>query len=418
MQLLGSQEDTAARNAATSVVVGRQPIVDRDGDVVGFELLYRSAEMDAPAVTGEQMTASVVLGALTIGLDQLVGDKELFCNADRGVLLGTTPITLPPDRTVIEVLENVVIDDEAVAGCHELLSSGFTLALDDFVWVDGAERLLELVSIVKLDLLNVARDVISDLVDRCRPYGVRLVAEKVETDEDIAWAMELGFELFQGYAIERPKIVKGETIPASSVTHMQLALTLLSQDLDFDELEAILRREPGLVVQVLQMASIGSYGGLRRPVRTVREALVLLGTTRIRQWVALTILNGQKGGSLDGLAVSLIRARMCELAAQDRPDIDSEFAFTAGLLSSLELLVSVDVEQLQSQLDIDEELKAVAFRHEGEVGGLVGSVIAYQAAVSGAAPGQVAAVVDPHLDGVAASAFAWAMPYVNTLLAS
>ena len=134
------------------------------------------------------MTAQVVLGALTIGLDQLVGDKVMFCNAERGVLTGATPVTLPPDRTVIEILETVDLDDEAVQGCRELVEAGFRLALDDFVWVAGSERLLELASIVKVDFLTTSRADVLALVERCRPFDVLMLAEKVETDDDVAWA--------------------------------------------------------------------------------------------------------------------------------------------------------------------------------------------------------------------------------------
>ena len=135
------------------------------------------------------MTAQVVLGALTIGIDQLVGDKTMFCNAERGVLIGETPVTLPPHRTVIEVLETVAVDDETVEGCRQLVEAGFRIALDDFVWIPGAERLLELASIVKIDVLALSRAEVAALVDRCRPYGVELLAEKVESPDDVAWAM-------------------------------------------------------------------------------------------------------------------------------------------------------------------------------------------------------------------------------------
>ncbi len=406
------QERSGRSPAPTAVVVARQPIVDRDRQVVGFELLYRPSSAEAPEATGEQMTAQVLLGALTIGVDQLVGDKAMFCNAERGVLTGETPVTLPPARTVIEVLETVRIDDEAVAGCRSLVDRGFSLALDDFVWTDGAERLLALASIVKIDLLATPREEVPALVARCREYGVRMLAEKVETEADVAWARSQGFELFQGYAIERPALVHGPTIRASALAQVQLALTLLSEHLDFEEIEQILRHEPGLVVQVLQMASIGSHLGMRRSVRTVREALVLLGTTRIRQWVALTILGGQPGGVADGLATALVRARMCELLALARGVGAADFAFTAGLLSSLDLLLGLPLEQLGDTLDLDPGLKAAAFGHERETGALVAEVAAYQQQVLTGAAGQEPAA---DLDAAAAAAFAWAMPYVNTL---
>lgn len=408
--------------AGTAVIVGRQPIVDRDGSVVAFELLYRSPRPDHDAVTGQQMTANVLLGAMSIGVDQLVGRRTMFCNADRSFLLSETPVTLPPDQTVIEVLETVVIDDDVVAACTELVGAGFRLALDDFVWVDGAERLLEIAAFVKIDMQALTRDEVLELAARCRPYGVQMLAEKVETEDDVSWARAHGFELFQGYAIARPALVQGRSIGTSVLTQAKLAATLLTEDLDFEEIEDVLRHEPGLVVQLLQLASIGASRGIRRPVRTVREAMVLLGTARIRQWVALTILNsGSHDTSPDGLATALTRARMCELLARGRGLAEPEYAFTAGLLSSLDLLLGVPAGELAETLEISAELKRAAFDQEGEVGALVSEVMGYEEAVHSATglPADVEADPDAtaELDAAAGDAFAWAMPYVSGLAA-
>jgi c-di-GMP-related signal transduction protein len=395
---------------AAQVVVGRQPITDRQGAVVAYELLHRSPTLQPAPTDGDRMTVEVVLGALSIGLDQLVGDKLMFCNAEHSVLTGRTPVSLPPERTVIEVLESVVIDDEVVEGCRRLVEAGFRLALDDFVWVPDAERLLELAEVVKLDVLALTRPEALALVARCRPYGVRLLAEKVETAEDLAWAMDAGFDYFQGYAIERPAVVHGRTVAASAAAQVDLALTMLTEDLDLEALERTLRREPGLVVQVLQLASFGSNRGLRRDVHTVREALVLLGTTRIRQWIGLTVLGSQTSSSPDALVTALCRARMAELLAPAH-GVPSEVAFTAGLLSALDLLLGVTLEELDDTLDLEPRLKAAAIRREGALGCLVGEVADYQEALVGGA------LRSADLDEVAADAFAWAMPFVSELSA-
>jgi EAL and modified HD-GYP domain-containing signal transduction protein len=394
------------------VVVARQPITDRQGTVVAFELLYRPGRWDPPAATGDDMTAQVLLGALSIGVDRLVGHRWIFCNAERGVLLGETPVALPPERTVVEVLETVAIDDEIVAGCRRLREAGFTIALDDFVWREGAERLLELARVVKVDFLAVPEDELPALVARCREYDVLLLAEKVETAEQMELARSLGFDLFQGYAIERPALVHGHTVGTSQASQVQLAVTLLSEDLDFEEVEEVLRREPGLVVQLLHLASIGSRGGLRGQVRTVREAMVLLGTTRIRQWVALTILGSQPSGRPDALAAALVRARMCELLAGRRRLDTPDFAFTAALLSALDLLLGICLTELATSVDVDETLKAAAFRQSGPVGELVAEVVAYQRHL---ARGSTAGLAGEELDEIAAEAFAWALPYVAGL---
>lgn len=404
----------AATAVAPAVAVGRQAIVDRERRVVGYELLYRSLQPGSPLPSGEQMTADVVLGALTIGVGQLVGDKVIFCNAERNVLTGESSVTLPAHRTIIEVLETVTVDDEVLEGCAALVDEGYRLALDDFVWFEGAERLLELASIVKLDVRTSSREEVEELARRCAPYDVRLLAEKLETDDELAWAMELGFDYFQGYAIERPVVVRSSALPPSVAGHVQLAATMLTEDIDFDELERILRPEPGLVLQVLQLASVGAHRGLRRDVQTVREALVILGTVKIRQWVALTLLSGRPGAGTDGLATALVRARTCELLAESRRLGDPEFAFTAGLLSALDLLLGASLEEVATNLDLPAAVKAAAFRHEGPVGELVGEVTAYQGAVARAE----ALAAAPDLDTASAAAFGWAMPFVSTFAGS
>jgi EAL and modified HD-GYP domain-containing signal transduction protein len=397
-------------DAGSTVAVGRQAVIDRDRRVVGYELLYRSVDADRPLPSGDQMTADVVLSALTIGVGQLVGDKMVFCNAERGVLTGQTPVTLPSHRTVIEVLETVAVDDEIVAGCAALVAEGYTLALDDFVWVEGAERLLDLASIVKLDVRSSTREEIEALARRCAEYDVRLLAEKLETPDELAWAMDAGFDLFQGYTIERPQVVHASALPPSVASHVQLAAAMLTEDVDFDEIERVLRHEPGLVLQVLQLASAGAARGLRREVQTVREALVLLGTVRIRQWVALTLLSGRPGAGTDGLATALVRARTCELLAESRRLGDPEFAFTAGLMSALDLLLGVPLDEVAETFDLPAPVVAAAFRHEGPVGALVAEVTAYQQAVARA----VSDLPPSDLDTAASAAFGWAMPFVST----
>ena len=407
---------TQVSPATREVVVGRQPIVDVAGRLVGYELLYRSTGAPPGVLTGAQMTAEVLLGALTIGVDQLVGDKLLFCNADRAVLLGDTPVALAPDRTVIEVLETVVLDEDVLAGCRELVANGFQLALDDFVWVDGAEELLDLAWVVKIDVLAQSREEVVELVRRCAGHDVLLLAEKVETAEQLAWAREVGFDLFQGYVIERPAQVRGRALPASTTAHLRLAVHVLLDEVDFDQIEEILRREPGLVVQLLQMAARGGDHGLRREVRTIREALVLLGSVRVRQWIALTLLQEHRSTNTESVFTSLVRAKACELLARPVLGSGAEAAFTAGLLSALDLLLGVPVEELVDALDLDSGLKQVAFERVGHVGALVSQVAAFQDDLARGFPVPADPTLsDPSIADAVSEAIGWAAPQVTAL---
>jgi c-di-GMP-related signal transduction protein len=319
---------------------------------------------------------------------------------------------LPPSRTVIEILETVEPDDEVFEGCRRLAAAGYRLALDDFEWFSGAERFLELASIVKLDVLNCERSRIVELVTECRRFDVQLLAEKVETEQDIEFCLMLGFELFQGYALQQPQHVRGQEIVSSQLGRIELAATILSTELDLLGFERVLEHEPGLAVHLIQLASVGARYGIRRPVRSLRDALVLLGTTRLRRWVALLLLRDSGNIAPEAMATALVRARMCELLATRRRTGAPEQAFTAALLSCIDILTGATEVQTRS-LELDPELRAAAFDPGTPLGELIGEVARYQ---------QRCGVSDddaePDLDLAAAQAVTWALPYVNSLQAA
>ena len=398
------------------VVVGRQAIQDRRRAVVGYELLFRTAG-DGPAqgepISGDQMTAEVVFGALNIGLNHVVAGKRIFCNADRGVLVGDLPVNLPPEQTVIEVLEHVEPDDDVLAGCKRLVAQGYTLALDDFVWFDGAERLLELASIVKLDVQAVRGSELAELMQRCRAYGVQLLAEKVETDEELEHCTRLGFDLFQGYLLERPVVVSGRTVEPSRASRIRMAATLLGEDLDFDELDKLLRSDPGLAYQVMQLASLGREGETRRSISTIRDALVLAGSRRVQNWMALLLARPDHYSPDDGFTKTLIRARACELLATRISSWQSSMGFAAGLLSALDVLFGIPPAELRASLPIGEELADAAFGDQSDLARIIRDAVDYQLGVPDRKPHSD--LTEDDLDDAFAQAFVWTMHTASAL---
>jgi len=366
---------------ALDVVVGRQPIFDRDLSVIGYELLFRPLGFQAPfdsKIHGDQMTAEVLFSSITMGIERLVGDKKVFCNASRGVITGEVPIVLPPERAVIEVLESVAVDEEVLSGCRRLRDEGYELALDDFTWSAQAEGLLELASIVKLDLRLTDRSELSALIARCRSFDVALVAEKVETLDELRWCEELGFEYFQGYLLARPHHVAGHSMDVGSVAKVQLAARLIDSECPVAELANIVRNDPAIAHQILQLAGAGAKGGLRREITTIHEALVLLGWRRLQSWVSLMLITDRGRGWQEGVTNALIRARMCELAAKEWEPSLSDVAFTAGMVSSFDVLLNAPLDEIVESLPLASAIREAIVRGEGALGKLIADVTDYQ----------------------------------------
>lgn len=399
---------------ASRIVVGRQAIQDRRRAVVGYELLFRTGAGTADTrASGDQMTADVVFGALNIGLHQIAHGRRIFCNADRGVLTGDVPISLPAEQTVIEVLESVHIDDDVLDGCRKLIADGFVLALDDFVWFDGAEQLLALADIVKIDIQATQGAELADLIDRCRRFDVRLLAEKVETHEEYDHCLGEGFDLFQGYLLEMPVLVAGRTIEAGHASRVKMGAALLGQDLDFDELDGMLRADPGLAYQIIQLASLGRPGETRRTVNSTRDALVLMGTRRVQNWLALLLARPDHPDVEDGFERTLMRARACEILAARIAASEAPVGFAAGLLSSLDLLFGIPVSELRASLPIGPELAEAAFGEDGALACLVRDAVDYQAGRRDRT--WRSGLTERELDAAFASAFVWSLEASSSL---
>ena len=367
---------------ALDVLVGRQAIFDRDLAVVGYELLFRTlgsqgdpGRANNASESGDLLTAEVLLGSIIIGMDRLVGDKKVFCNASRGVLIGEVPIVLPPHRTVVEILESVVPDNEVLAGCRRLCEEGYTLALDDFSWFAGAEKLLEMASIVKIDLRSTKLADQVKLIERCRAFEVAIVAEKVETLDEFRRCQAMDFDYFQGYLLARPLTVSGRVLDPNRASRLRLSARLLDSECPMSEIEEIVRHDPAMVRQLLQLAGAGASGGMRRNIRTLREALVLVGWRRLQSWVSLLLVSDKIAPARhEAITMALMRARMCELAAGalDRSLVDS--AFVTGLVSCFGILLGMPLDMVLESMPLHADIRKALLTGSGQLGMLVADV--------------------------------------------
>jgi c-di-GMP-related signal transduction protein len=358
-------------------MVGRQPIFDTKLDVRGYELLFRDPGTTLPG--GDAMTADVLVRAgLDIGLHSLVGNKLAFVNATRPFLVGEQEIPFPPEQTVIEILESVTHDAEAVSGCRWLSSQGYTLALDDYDWADPNDPLLDLVSIIKLDVLALSPAHLERDVERCAGLGIELVAEKVETQDQLKYCRDLGFELFQGYLLSRPEVVEVQALSPSKVTCLRVINELCDPFADADDIQRAVETDAALSYRFLRLAGEGAARGLYRRISSVREGVVLLGHHRLRAWVMLMLLAGSSSAATEQLHITMTRARMSELMAARLAPRLSDSAFTVGLVSALELLLAAPLTQIVDNLTLADELVDALLNKGGLLGRILADVIAWE----------------------------------------
>jgi EAL and modified HD-GYP domain-containing signal transduction protein len=371
-------EGTEPDFPAQFVYLGRQPILDRDGALNAYELLFRAGAHNYAEVSDDaQATAQVVARTIGgIGVPAVLGRHRGFVNMNRALLFNDIVHLMPPDRFVLEVLETVKFDAQLVRRLGELRRAGFLVALDDVSELsDELIGALPCVDIVKIDFLQTGRDALTRLASIVRSHGKTLLAEKVETREDFALARDLGFDLFQGYFFARPQVLAAPRNRSSRPGLLRL-LALLSRDAGIIELEAELKLNPSVVVQLLRLVNSSAFG-LGRNIASLREAIIATGTRQIARWAQLLLYadSGDLPWSADPLVqLAGTRSRFMELAANWLRPSDDDFAdaaFMTGIFSLVHVVLGSTPGEVLDKLGLAPHIRDAIVLRNGPLGALL-----------------------------------------------
>ncbi|MDX8381564.1 MAG: HDOD domain-containing protein [Ghiorsea sp.] len=340
------------------ILIARQPIFDCDLNLVSYELLFRSANLAKnQQLGGDSMTAQVMVTALIdIGIDKLANGKRVNINATESLLLDSRSLLdmLPPDIIGIEILEDVEINDNTVNACLKLQKKGFTILLDDVVYHPRLTPLLEIADVIKVDLPlteNLAKD-----VRILRTFKAKLLAEKVETLEDYELVKSLDFDYVQGYFFSKPETVQGRKLPDSKLAILRAMQKIMSATV-ISDIHEVIKQDVSLSYRLLKYINSAAFG-LRRPVKSIEQALALLGLNNIRRWISmlsLATLGEHKSREL--FRLSFFRGQFLELLAKARHQPHTEDAFLLGMFSILDALLDVSMEQALESLFLPERIE-------------------------------------------------------------
>jgi EAL and modified HD-GYP domain-containing signal transduction protein len=369
----------AGSSDASPTFVARQPIYDRLLDVFGYEMLFRGADVETADFTDDNAaTASTIVTTIAdIGLEALVGNRICFVNVTREFILSEFATLLPADRVALELGRMDALDLDVRAKLAELREKGYRVVLDDFVLRDDSEPLLEVADMVKLDALSFSDQQLSDQAHELASRGIRLVAERIENHEAFDRCKEAGFELFQGYFFCQPKTVTGKGVPAGRLAQVELVAALQSPDVELEELDAVISRDLGVSYRLLRFIN-SAYFSLPRRVDSVHDAIVLLGSRNVRSWAMLLTLAEIDDQPSELVRVAMVRAKMGEQIAAALGTVDPEAAFTVGLFSVLDALMSMRMEDVLAELPLSADVSQALLTGEGLLGELLTWVLTYE----------------------------------------
>ncbi len=343
--------------------VARQPILDRSQKLFGYELLFRNGMEDHFTADPELASRSTLDSSLLFGLSTLCPRSRAFVNCTRDVLLKDLVTLLPPNQTVVEILETVEPDDRIIAACKRLKEAGYLIALDDFAPNDPRVTLWDFADFIKIDFRATRVEERAGMLRRFSSPKCKMLAEKLETPHEFYQARNMGFTLFQGFFFCKPEIVMGREVPASRLRYLRLLEMVSRQEMDTRELEKLLKQEAAICYRLLRYLNSPIFG-FSLEIKSIRHAMAVLGERELRRWIRLVVTVGAaEQGCSELVVMGLTRARFCELLSarlQSKHDL-----FLMGLLSIMDAILEVDKATLLNQLPVDHETKAALLGEPG-----------------------------------------------------
>lgn len=351
------------------VYAARQPIFDRSMKVYGYELLYRrSMNNFYEGIDDNQATAELISNAfLTMKFDALTNGTKAFINFSRELLEKEIPRLLPKEQTVIEILERVEPVPSVIEACRLLKKSGYTIALDDFVFQDSSEALIEVADIIKIEFPAVPYEKQQQLIERYR-HKITFLAEKIETRAEHQLALNMGYSLFQGYFYSKPVIVKGNGIRGLNANLSRILQEVSKGETDYQRIAEIIEKDLGLSFMLLRLSNTGAFGAHYK-IYSIKQALVRLGTDEIKKWVYLMLLKEtQSIENHELIKNSMVRAKLMELLAIETglKQKHLEF-FMAGVFSSIDVLLNQPMKTAVEDLPLTNEVREALLGSENEI---------------------------------------------------
>lgn len=350
------------------VFVARQPIFNVKKEIYAYELLFRTGMSNAfPDVDGNTATTSLLSSSFfTTGIEKISGGKISFINFTEELMLRKYPEMFPPDKIMIEVLEDIKPTPEIVSATSYLKEKGYQVALDDFVYEESFHELLELADIIKIDFLLTPIDEVEEMVKTLGKYKCKLLAEKIETYEEFEKARKMGFVYFQGYFFSKPEILKNKDISSNQFAILKLLNEANKEDFDIGNIENLMNQDVSTSYKLLNYLNSAFFNRLQ-PISSIRQAIAFLGANGIRQFISLIAigqLSAEKPNEL--IRTSIIRARFLELLGLELKKDGSEL-FMLGLFSLIDAMLDNTMDNLVEKMPLSDAVSEALVKRQGEL---------------------------------------------------
>jgi len=342
--------------------LARQAILSRNQNVVAYELFFRDGpENFFPNIDPHEATSKLIGRThFNKGIKEISGGKRALINFSEESLLKRLPLILPKDEVIIEILEDVLPSDEVYQACVDMYRQGYVFALDDFVYKREWRRFLQLVKVIKFDLMHTPLEKIEPIITQLREKTkIKLLAEKVETQEEYLKAMDMGFHYFQGYFFTKPEMKTVHENESNQHLLMLIMRESAAKELNYRKIQNLLEQDSTLIYRLLCFVNSGGFP-LKTTISSVKQAMNYLGDIQLRRLLALfvtAVLGNDKTPELTKMCV--VRAKYCESICRKVAPNLVDSGFLVGMFSLLDAIMEMPIAKVLERLPMSVEIEDV-----------------------------------------------------------
>lgn len=347
----------------------RQPIFTACGNLYGYELLFRDQlNLTAANIQDQsQATSGVIVDGIAFASSHAAPNTKVFINIPEELLRSSILESISPDMCVLEILETVACTRENIEVLRHLKSLGYTLALDDYTGQREMTAFLKLVDIVKVDFRETPAQQLAGVSNDLRNRGITMLAEKVESYDEAAWAGKAGYDLLQGFYFQRPELISGKRLTSDVHTRLEILYCLTSANGEREELISLFSHSPELALRLLNFVNSAAFS-VTAKIDSIKQAVVLMGVDRLCRWLSAVLIadQGRASGTTQELSILCIfRAHFLRDIAASVGYPYSEQLFALGLFSTLDAIYDTSFERLFAQASLNNEVKSALISQEG-----------------------------------------------------
>jgi EAL and modified HD-GYP domain-containing signal transduction protein len=187
--------------------------------------------------------------------------------------------------------------------------------------------------------------------------------------------------LFEGHFYRTPLTKGKQDVSPLQINLINLLNKVRDENFEFDDISDIIQKDPMLTVSLLRLVN-SAYFALKEKVRTINQAVVMLGQTEIRKWITTAVarlLGADKPGEVTRL--SLIRARFAEeLSHKFGMGKESQSLFLMGLFSVLDAILDRPIDEALDMVHVSEDIREALVDRTGKYSIVFQFILEYEAA--------------------------------------